>query len=366
MLLQELVRDGANLWVVGDLRQAIYRFRGAEPRNVSDFEADFPEAVRFALDVNYRAVPALVETLRGIATVTGAAAAWTASREDGAGAAITMAVAPDQSSEGAGLAADIARSIAAGGRPEGHAVLCRTHRQAAAVVTALNGAGLPTSYLGAFFLRPEIKDLLALLELCCGPDGAALLRLATWPEYRLDEGRAARIIAAAREGGIRPAARVPSAALRSADLTSELTTDERVALARLADHVEAVRYYPDPASVLLHYLFGDAPYLRRLLGQEPVAAGQAASALFQLVVLARGYMARPRLEPDGGTTRAFLRYVRRLLADGDAGMTQATAAMPGAVNVLTVHACARSPTWPRRRGPRSAPGPWPRGAPPLR
>jgi DNA helicase-2/ATP-dependent DNA helicase PcrA len=268
-----------------------------------------------------------------MATVIGAAAAWTASREGGAGAAITMAVAPDQSSEAAGLAADIARSIAAGRRPDDHAVLCRTHRQAAEVVAALNGAGLPTSYLGAFFLRPEIKDLLALLELCCGPDGSALLRLATWPEYRLDEGRAARIIGAARKGGI------PfPAALQSADLTSELTAAERVALARLADHIEAVRYYPDPASVLLHYLFGDAPYLRRLLGQEPVAAGQAASALFQLVVLARGYMARPRIEPDGGTTRAFLRYVRRLLADGDAGITQATAAVPGAVNVLTVHA----------------------------
>src|SRR5439155_25671815 len=126
----------------------------------------------------------------------------------------------------------------------------------------------------------------------------------------------------------------PSAALPDA----ELKADERAALARLADHVEAVRYYPDPASVLLHYLFGDAPYLRRLLGEEPVAAGQAASALFQLVVLARGYMARPRIEPDGGTTRAFLRYVRRLLADGDAGAAQVTAAVPGAVNVLTVHA----------------------------
>src|SRR5947209_2953592 len=108
-----------------------------------------------------------------MATVTGAAAAWTATRKGGVGAAITMAVAPDQSAEGAGLAADIAWSIAAGRRPEDHAVLCRTHRQAGAVAAALNGAELPTSYLGAFFLRPEIKDLLALLELCCGPDGSA-------------------------------------------------------------------------------------------------------------------------------------------------------------------------------------------------
>jgi len=334
VLLRELVRDDASLWVVGDVRQSIYRFRGAEPRNVFDFERDFPGGVRLALDVNYRAVPALVAMLtRAAGAMTGAVGRWTAQRPARAGDAPALAVAPDEEAERAGIVADIARSIDAGHRPEEHAVLCRTHRQAAAVAAALGAAGLPTSYLGAFFLRPEIKDLLALLELCDGPDGSALPRLARWPEYRVDEETVEEVIRAARERDI------PfPAALRDADLLSGLPDSARAALARLSAHVEAARRSPDPAAVLVRYLCGDAPYLRRLARDPSAATGQALSAIFQLIALARGFTRRPPLSPDAGTTRAFLRYVRRLLAGGEMGVSRAVAVVPGAVNVLTIHA----------------------------
>jgi len=337
VLLRELVARGAALWVVGDARQSIYRFRGAAPRNVARFEEDFPGAVRLSLEVNYRATPVLVDAIAAVArAVTGTAPPWTARRprashedED-----IILAVAPDEAAERAGLVADIARSIAGGRRPEDHAALCRTHRQAAGVAAALETAGLPTSYLGALFLRPEVKDLLALLELCRGLDGSALLRLAAWPEYRLDQKRVMALVAAARARDTPfPAALADAAVLDAAGLTDE----ERGRLARLHAHVEAARHYPDPAAVLLHYLFGAAPYLRRLLRDESPVARQAASAIFQLVVLARGFMARPLAAPGDNATQAFLRYVRRLLAEGETAVAQTAAPVPGAVNVLTVH-----------------------------
>jgi len=333
VLLRALVAGGADLWVVGDVRQSIYRFRGAEPRNIALFEQDFPDAVRLSLDRNYRATPALVDTIAAVAArLTGVAAPWVARRARAADEEALVAVAPDEVSERAGIAADITRSIAAGHRPEDHAVLCRTHRQAADVAAALEKAGLPTTYLGALFLRPEIKDLLALLEFCRGLDGSALLRLSMWPEYHLDGGRAIALIGAARERG------VPfPAALGDAGVTSISTGEERAVVARLHAHVEAVRYYPDPAAVLLHYLFGEGPYLRRLLRDDGPRARQAAAAIFQLVVLARGFMARPLSAPGDDATHAFLRYLRRLLADGETTVAPATAAAPGAVNVLTVH-----------------------------
>ncbi len=335
VLLRELVADAA-LWVVGDARQSIYRFRGAEPRNIARFEEDFPGAVRLSLEVNYRATPVLVDAITNVAQgITGAVPPWTARRPHASNEDIVLAVAPDEAAERAGLAADIARSIAEGRRPEEHAVLCRTHRQAADVAAALETAELPTSYLGALFLRPEVKDLLALLEFCRGLDGSALLRLATWPEYCLDQdGRVMALVEAARARDTPfPAALADAAILDAANLTDE----ERKRMGRLHAHVEAARYYPDPAAVLLHYLFGEAPYLRRLLHDESPAARQAASAIFQLIILARGFMARPLAAPGDNATQAFLRYVRRLLAEGETAVAQTAAPVHGAVNVLTVH-----------------------------
>jgi len=380
VLLRELVAGAAALWVVGDARQSIYRFRGAEPRNIARFEEDFPGAVRLSLEVNYRTTPTLVGAITNVAqeiittdsesadywagdsgsagvspvpasaihtTGTGETPAlpdngrtlgmvppWTAWRPHASNEDIILAVAPDETAERAGLVADITRSIAEGRRPEEHAVLCRTHRQAADVAAALETAGLPTSYLGALFLRPEVKDLLALLELCRGLDGSALLRLATWPEYRLDHGRVMALVAAAHTHNTPfPTALTDAAVLDAANLTDE----ERGRLTRLHAHIEAVRYYPDPSAVLLHYLFGEAPYLRRLLHDESPPARQAASAIFQLIVLARGFIARPLAAPGDNATGAFLHYVRRLLAEGETAVAQTAAPVSGAVNVLTVH-----------------------------
>ncbi len=334
ILLRELVDGATGLWVVGDVRQAIFRFRGAEPENVLAFERDFPGAVRLTLDVNYRSVPALVATFVGAAErITGASPPWRAVRDECADGGTVFVLAADGAAEHAGVAADIARSIAAGRAPQDHAVLCCTHAQAAAVSAALERAGFTTTYLGDFLTRPEIKDMLALLEWCGGGDGAALLRLATWPEYAADAGRVESLLRAARERELR----FP-AALGDASLLAPLPPAEREGLSRLSTHTEAIRYYPDPADILLRYLFGEAGYLRSLLRNGSPAGKQRASALFQLVVLARGFVSRPLTEPDGALPRAFLRYVRRLLAGREKAVFQATAPVPGAVNVLTVHA----------------------------
>jgi len=351
VLLRELVRGGADLWVVGDVRQSIYRFRGAAPENMARFDQDFPDAERLALEINYRAVPALVATLADAApAVTGApTVAWVANRADppAPDAGAWLAVAPDERGELEGIARDIARSMAAGRAAGDHAVLCRTHSMAAAVAATLERAGLATSYLGNVFLRPEVKDMLALLELCTGPDGSALLRLAHWPEYRIAPTRAEDMLRLAREQGLS----FPGA-LHDPAISAHLRPAESTALRRLAAHVEAIRHYPDPAAVLLHYLFGvGAAYVRRVLtprpplprqgeGEREVRARQALAAIFQLVTLARGFAARPSLEQDDDAdgARPFLHYVRRLLSGGELTMAQATAPSADAVNVLTVHA----------------------------
>lgn len=334
MFLRELVDEQTSLWVVGDVRQAIYAFRGAARENLDAFDRDFGETTRLSLDVNYRSVPAIVTPLATYARAIGnQEIVWKAERQDCPDGGVTLVRATNGENEIAGIIDDIRQSIARGRKPSDHAILCSLHRQAAAIAGALERAGYPTTYLGDFFLRREIKDMLAFLELCCGFDGAALLRLATWPEYRLEPEEQRALLRAAKEQH----AWMP-AALHNTIVAECVASERRPALERLTKHLDAVRFLPDPASVLLHYLFGEAAYLRTLLREETVAGKQAAATLFQLVVLARSYVMRPLTVQGSTLSRDFLRYVRWLLDSDERMVVQATASIPGAVNVLTVHA----------------------------
>jgi len=67
ILLREICGEDNPPWVVGDARQAIYRFRGAAPENVYEFQSDFPNAQRFQLTENYRSSPQVIEILNRLA-----------------------------------------------------------------------------------------------------------------------------------------------------------------------------------------------------------------------------------------------------------------------------------------------------------
>jgi hypothetical protein len=239
---------------------------------------------------------------------------------------------PPPDAERAAIVADIVTSIASGRAPDEHAVLCATHVQASQIAAALTAAGLPASYLGDIFMRPEVKDMLALLELCCGRDGAPLLRLARWPAYKVEPACVEALVREACAQGL-----AFPAALTAARSPKPLLPVEEEALSLLAAHIEAARYYPQPADILLRYLFGEASYLRALLTGDPAGAAQAAAALFGLVVLARGFAARPVLKPAVNLTQAFLHYVRRLMLDGTSAASLPVAVIPGAVQVMTIH-----------------------------
>lgn len=330
--LQEIVSGGAHLWAVGDARQAIYRFRGADPTRMSEIESDFPGAVRLVLDVNYRATPALTALLNAAAGPIAATPSppWKAHRPARDGAGAVVAVAPDEESELSGIAADLTASIASGRRPEEHAVLCRTHALAAAVARTLEDAGLTASYLGAVYLRPEVKDLLSLLDLVDGPDGASLLRVASWPEYAVPAAQVEAALGVARVHGL-----VFPSALRDPRVLAVFTRAGRASMGRLRDDLNMLRLAVSPALALTHYLFERPAFLRRMAGGETPEAHSRQAAVLHLVKLARAFAARP-IQTDDGSTGAFVRYVRRLLVEGE--VARQPPAIAGAVNVLTVHA----------------------------
>lgn len=155
--------DGTALWAVGDLRQAIYAFRGASPANVARFADDFPGGRRMDLAVNYRSRPGLV-SLFGQASGEGAEV-WEPRREGLA--STTLAIASHDAAQAEGMASAMQAYVAEGYTWKELAVLCRTRSQARNLKKALVARGVPVGPgpdEGGLLTRPDIRKLLARLD----------------------------------------------------------------------------------------------------------------------------------------------------------------------------------------------------------
>ncbi len=184
-LLQALTGDGAGLWAVGDVRQAIYQFRGASPANVARFAHDFPGGVHGDLGINYRSTPGLVSLLGTV--VGGGAQTWQAARVDAlspiAAPHALLAVAGDERAQWDGIARKMQEQRENGTRWDEIAVLCRTNQQAREAQAHLANRGVPVSSgdgaatladaPGGLLAHPDAKNLLALLSRACEPKGSA-------------------------------------------------------------------------------------------------------------------------------------------------------------------------------------------------
>lgn len=336
VLLKLLAGDGKALWVVGDARQSIYRFRGASPVNIRAFEDDFPGAKRLPLDVNYRSQEHVVRLLEAFApqmkaSVGGLPAKWEAHRGDQDGE-ILMEVASDQDAEAAWLAQEIDRRRDQGIGYRDQAILCRSHTNLARFALRLERHGIPVLYLGDLFERPEVRDMLALLSFTCEPERGGLLRVAGFPEYSIPIDDARHFLAFAGEQGLQPIE-----AIARIEEIADLTEAGRRGLGLLAGHLGGVGPGTSPATLLFDYLFTQSRYLDGVLSDDSVAGQQRRLALFQLLQFA----AEHRPAGSGNARQQILQWIRRLETFGDERqLRQLPAAAAGidAVRLLTVHA----------------------------
>ena len=188
-LLKAVAGDGKRLWVVGDTRQSIYRFRGASSSNMAAFTADYPDAKVDQLEVNYRSTKEVVDAFASIAPRMGASAGMlplklTSHRGPSSHRPeVRQFGSPDD--ELAGIAAGIEELKAAGVPLREQVVLCRGNSRLNDVAAALEARGIPSLYLGSLFERDEIRDLLSLLSLVVDPYCDALVRVGAMPRYGL-------------------------------------------------------------------------------------------------------------------------------------------------------------------------------------
>ena len=202
-LMRLLTEVRQNVCVVGDEDQSIYGWRGADIRNILDFERDYPNAVVIRLEQNYRSTKNILEAASALVANNKERKGkwlWTDSVD---GSKIGFYEAPDGENE-ALFIADTIEKIVSKNPAERVAVLYRTNFQSRQIEEALRRYGRKYLVVGgfSFYQRAEVKDLLSYLKVLLSPqDSISLLRIINNPARGIGKGTVEQIEQYALEHG---------------------------------------------------------------------------------------------------------------------------------------------------------------------
>lgn len=205
-LIKLLASGAQNVCAVGDDDQAIYGWRGADVRNILDFERDFPSARIVRLEENYRSVPQVLELANVVISANRSRRGKTLRATRPSGEPVTLIGAADDRDEAEAILEEVQTRRGRGDVTLGDvAILYRTNAQSRTFEEALRRHGLPYRLVGAvrFYDRREIKDLLAWLRLIANPsDVEAFARAVASPRRGVGEATVELLVTAARAAGI--------------------------------------------------------------------------------------------------------------------------------------------------------------------
>jgi len=333
-LLKAIVGDGRNLWVVGDARQSIYRFRGASSTNIARFAVDFPGAQAAQLGINYRSdeciVDVFTEFARGMQASTGALPLKLKADRGTQGERVELRVAESADDEISALAASITALHEQGIAYGAQAVLCASNARLNAIAEGLEARGIPALHLGSLFDRPEIKDLLALLSLATDPRAAAIVRVATMVRHQMPLQDVMRLVKHLRAAN--PASLAWSAMHGEVD---GLADGSREALVRLSALFAGVNASTNPWALLAGWTIDDLEVAKTLYRTGDAQSRMKGLAIWQFLNFCRR---QPR--GQGVPVLRLLDRIRRLvLLSEDRGLSQLprSAENIDAVRLMTIH-----------------------------
>lgn len=239
--LRLLAEEHTNLMVVGDDDQSIYGWRGADIRNILDFEKDFPATKVIRLEQNYRSTSRILEAANQVIAENVRRKGKTLRTQAGPGEPLTRLEALDEHDEAAWIVAEIeARMAESPDRsPRDFTVLYRTNAQSRALEEALRRRDIPYQIVGGirFYERREIMDVLAYLRLVSNPrDAGAFDRIVNYPKRGIGDTTQARLLTWAAEKGVTPL----EAAARAREVES-LTTGAASALVAFSELIGRYR-----------------------------------------------------------------------------------------------------------------------------
>ena len=334
-LLRAVAGEGKRLWVVGDVRQSIYRFRGASSTNMALFGTDYAGAVFSQLDINYRSTEQIVDSLVAVAPHMAASEGMLpldlkAYRGSGpVNPQIRRYETPDD--ELAGVAASVRELESAGVALRNQAVLCRSNSRLNDMADAMEARGIPVLHLGSLFEREEVRDLLALLSLAVDNFGDALVRVAAMERYNVslqDIHTAARHLRSSRMPVL--------VRLKSLAEVEGVSPEGKAAFKRLAEDMLGLNPGSSAWEFLSSYLLDRTELARKMARASIVTSRMQAVAVWQFLNFVR------EQSPVGSGLRIqrTLDRVRQLVLlaeERDLRQVPAAALHVDAVRLMTVH-----------------------------
>ncbi len=349
ILLQVLAGEERRVWVVGDANQAIYRFRGASPANISRFVDDFPGAVVLPLNRNYRSRPDLVriaESFRCIQLELG--------QEPGKNEPVrltqdttyvTIAKAADEAAELEGLIRDIQVKHTQGYAYRNMLVLCRTRSQVQKISRTLAQVGLPVGERSSIFEQEHIKNVISILLLMTDLSGSSLLRLARQSEHPLSQDDIEALFIAAQHQKT-----TPGMLVYNAEPPLTMSVQGRKSLLHLSDIWHNLQFNKTIWGLLAQYLFLETTIMRDLLSAPN--ADSSIADYDTLLQLARHYDQQRSRNVDvtqneqslDEQIRSFLEYLSLLVllrqdgANRQQSDEEDDAIQADKLHIMTVHA----------------------------
>ena len=308
-LVKALASEHHTLCVVGDDDQSIYRWRGADIRNIRNFRRDFPEAKVVKLEQNYRSTKRIVSAALGVISPSREREPkelWT-DNEDGMH--IDVVAARDEHDEAAFVTRSIADARAEGTSLREMAVFYRIHAQSRVLEEALRVANVPYQIVGGmkFYERAEVKDALSYLRVLVNPQSDVdFLRIVNVPARGIGQTSIERLTSFASSRGLQV-----HDALAKLDEASDVPTAAKKKLAGLRDLLEDFRAFAgqhSPSDVLDRIL-EKTGYREALKNEDSAEADARLENLAELVGSIRDYEAEMQAAGEAGSLSGFLERV---------------------------------------------------------
>jgi DNA helicase-2/ATP-dependent DNA helicase PcrA len=205
MLVKMLAAKHRNVCVVGDSDQSIYAFRGADMRNIMEFEKDYPDTRVVLLEQNYRSTQTILDAANAVITNNASRRPKRLWTDEGAGESIVVFEAEDEHEEAAFIAEEIARLRDIGLGLDDIAVFYRTNAQSRVIEELFVRFGVTYQVVGGlkYYDRREVKDALAYLRAVVNPDDqVAVKRVINTPKRSIGDTSVAHVDRFAESAGV--------------------------------------------------------------------------------------------------------------------------------------------------------------------
>lgn len=340
--------EPSELMVVGDADQSIYAFRGANIRNIMDFEQDFPDATSIMLEQNYRSTQTILTAANSVISNNASRKDKRLWSEAGDGERIVGYVADDEHDEARFVSEEIDKLVDAGLKPSDVAVFYRTNAQSRVFEEVFIRTGQPYKVVGGvrFYERREVRDALAYLRMLVNTaDQISVRRVLNTPKRGIGERAEACVQALAERERI-----TFWEALVRADQAPGLATRSLKNIQGFVAMVQELQSMVDAGErpdVVLESVLERSGYLTELEASDDPQDATRVENLAELVAVAREFSDDPQPGPSADPAEVeegvvsvglgdFLERVA-LVADADQIPDAPDGEDVGVVTLMTLH-----------------------------